>query len=210
MTRLWLFDFDGTLVDSEKVIKSCYLRVGQELAPERFSFIEAMEIGPTLDESSRMILTDKNLHLLDEFKKRFQQLYDDKLVFETPQFPNVDKTLKQLKAQGDHLCIVTNKRSIPTNKLINYYAWDNYFLYVACIDDFQNIKHKSEMINLMKINYSNYDDIYFVGDTFGDGIAANSLKIPFILANYGYGNNQDWGQIVVYKKIEQINEILKF
>ena len=27
MARLWLFDFDGTLVDSEPTIKKCYVKV---------------------------------------------------------------------------------------------------------------------------------------------------------------------------------------
>ncbi|NDE30294.1 MAG: HAD family hydrolase, partial [Flavobacteriia bacterium] len=141
MTRLWLLDFDGTLVDSEKAIKACYLKAGQEFVPERNGFIENMIIGPTLDESSKIILTDKNLHLLDEFKKRFQELYDDKLVLETPQYPEVDETLKKLHSQGDHLCIVTNKRGHPTHKLIEHYSWHHLFYWVACMDENPSVQN---------------------------------------------------------------------
>jgi phosphoglycolate phosphatase len=210
MAKLWLLDFDGTLVDSEKIIKSCYLEVVKELVPERSSFIENMVIGPTLDESARMILLDKKLHLLDPFKNRFQQIYDDKLVFKTPYYPYVDETLNQLHKNGDHLCIVTNKRAHPTYKLINYYGWDHLFEWVACMDKYPSALNKSELISLKNIDKNQYDKIFLVGDTLSDGEAAKANNIPFIYANYGYGNNQNWHKITIFKTIQRFNEILKF
>ena len=210
MARLWLLDFDGTLVDSEKAIKACYLTVGQELVPERCSFIETMVIGPTLDESLRMILTDKNLHLLDSFKKRFQQLYDEKLVFETPQYPHVDKSLNQLHSQGDHLCIVTNKRAYPTHKLIDHYGWHHLFNWVACMDEYPSAQNKSDLISFKKIQQNQYDAIYLVGDTLSDGLAAQTYDIPFIYASYGYGGLQDWSDIPIFGGISGFEQILDF
>ena len=208
MNRLWLFDFDGTLVDSEKAIKACYSKVGQELVPDRCNFIENMVIGPTLDESSRMILTDKNLHLLDSFKKMFQQLYDEKLVLETSRYPQVDETLKQLQDQGDHLCIVTNKRTYPTHKLIDYYGWNHLFDWVACMDEHPSAQNKSDLIRFKNIDQKQYDAIYLVGDTVSDGLAAQELNIQFIKVNYGYGNNQDWNRIKINKIVKKFDEIL--
>jgi phosphoglycolate phosphatase len=209
MTRLWLLDFDGTLVDSEKAIKACYLKVGLELISERCNFIETMVIGPTLEESSRMILTDKNLHLLDTFKKRFQELYDEKLIYNTPKYNNVDETLKQLHSKGDHLCIVTNKRSYPTHKLLKYYCWENLFEWVACMDTYNAAKNKSDLIKLKNDNIKQYDDVFFVGDTPSDGVAAKKNNIKFIKANYGYGRKEDWGQIPIYRNINKFEEILE-
>jgi phosphoglycolate phosphatase len=208
MERLWLLDFDGTLVHSEKAIKACYLKVGQELVPERYNFIETMIIGPTLDESSRMILTDKNQHLIDVFKKKFQKLYDDNLVFETPQYPHVDETLKQLHDQGDHLCIVTNKRAHPTYKLIDHFAWRHLFEWVACMDEYPAAQNKSDLIKLKNIDKNQFDAIYLIGDTLNDGKAAQINDIPFIRADYGYGKDQDWSEVKIFKAIEQFNEVL--
>lgn len=209
MARLWLLDFDGTLVDSEKAIKACYLKVGQELVPNRCDFIENMIIGPTLDESSRMILTDKNLHLLDSFKKRFQQLYDEKLVLETTEYPGVYETLKELNRQGDHLGIVTNKRAYPTRKLINYYNWENLFSWVACMDEHPIAQNKSDLISIKNINHNSYKGIYLIGDTISDGEAAKDHKISFVKANYGYGKIQNWKNIPIYNSINNFSEILK-
>jgi phosphoglycolate phosphatase len=207
MARLWLFDFDGTLVNSEKAIKACYLEVGKELVPERCTFIKTMVIGPTLHESIKMILDNKKLHLLDVFKKKFQQLYDDKLVFETPRYPLVDETLKQLRNQGDHLCVVTNKRAHPTHKLIEHYSWHQLFEWVACMDEYPSAQNKSDIITLKNISKKKYDVIFFVGDTLSDGITAQAHNIPFIWAQYGYGQNQDWSKIKIFKTINSIDEI---
>ena len=209
MARLWLFDFDGTLVDSEKAIKACYLKVGQELVPKRCKFIEKMLIGPTLDESSKIILTNKNLDLLDEFKSRFQELYDESLVFETPQFPNADNTLKKLYEKGDHLCIVTNKRSRPTYNLINYYNWTTLFDWVACMEEYPMVYTKSELIKLKNVDKKKYDKVYLVGDTIIDSQAASCNNILFIKASYGYGKNQDWTNEKIYTSISNINQLLE-
>ena len=210
MARLWLLDFDGTLVDSEKAIKACYLKVGQELVPERYSFIETMVIGPTLNDSSKMILTDKNLHLLDVFKNKFQQLYDDNLVLETPQYPHVDETLNRLHRQGDQLCIVTNKRAYPTHKLIDHYGWNHIFNWVACMDEYPSAQNKSDLISIRNIKKNQYDAIYLVGDTLSDGVAAHNHDIPFIYASYGYGGLQDWSDIPIFEGISGFEKILGF
>lgn len=209
MKRLWLLDFDGTLVNSEQAIKACYLKVGSELVPERCKFIETMIIGPTLDESSRIILTEKNFHLLDTFKIRFKELYDEKLVLETPQYPNVNSTLIKLHEKGDHLSILTNKRSYPTQKLIDYYDWNHFFLWVACLEKYPSAMDKSDLISIKKIKVNQYDQIFFIGDTLSDGIAAAAHNIPFIRASYGYGMNQNWDGIAIFKSIQQFNEILE-
>lgn len=209
MAKLWLLDFDGTLVDSMKAIKACYLKVGKELIPDRCSYIENMNIGPTLDESSRMILTDKNLHLVDEFKRKFQQLYDDKLVLKTTLYPHVDKTIKKLISQGDQLCIVTNKRAYPTHKLINYYGWKNIFKSISCIDEHPKAKNKTQLINNIKIKKNYYSKIFYIGDTVIDGIAANYHNLNFIKAKYGYGKDENWEGIKIYKEIKKFNEILE-
>lgn len=210
MSRLWLLDFDGTLVDSEHTIKSCYIKVGQELVPDRLDIIKNMIIGPTLEESSRMILTSDNIHLLDKFKNRFQKLYDEEMILKTKQYPNVNSTLEKLYKQGDHISILTNKRFYPTQKLINYYGWNQFFLWVACMDKYPSAIDKSDLISIKKININQYDKIFLIGDTLSDASAAEAHNIPFIRANYGYGMNQNWDGIAIFKSIQQFNEILKF
>ena len=208
MGKLWIFDFDGTLVDSEVAIKHCYLKVTEKLLPERINFVKNILIGPTLEDTARTILTNKNLHLKNEFMKEFQSQYDSEMVLETPIYPNVSEVLGNLKSNGDSLSVLTNKRAIPTHKLINHYKWNDLFDWVACMDEYPDLKNKSELLKNQDILKKNYSKILLVGDTVNDGITAEKNEIDFIKVNYGYGREQDWQGIKIFKSIDNFHELL--
>ena len=208
MGKLWIFDFDGTLVDSAVAIKHCYLKVTEKLLPERINFVENILIGPTLEETAQSILTNKNLHLKDLFIKEFQSQYDSEMVLETPIYPNVSEVLGNLKSNGDSLSVLTNKRAIPTHKLINHYKWNDLFDWVACMDEYPDLKNKSELLKKQDIPKKNYSKILLVGDTLNDGITAEKNEIDFIKVNYGYGREQDWQGINIFKSIDKFDELL--
>jgi len=208
MGKLWIFDFDGTLVDSEVAIKHCYLKVTEKLLPERINFVKNILIGPTLEDTARTILTNKNLHLKNEFMKEFQSQYDSEMVLETPIYPNVSEVLGNLKSNGDSLSVLTNKRAIPTHKLINHYKWNDLFDWVACMDEYPDLKNKSELLKNQDILKKNYSKILLVGDTVNDGITAEKNEINFVKVNYGYGQKQDWQRINIFKSIDKFDELL--
>ena len=208
MGKLWIFDFDGTLVDSAVAIKHCYLKVTEKLLPERINFVENILFGPTLEETAQSILTNKNLHLKDLFIKEFQSQYDGEIVLETPIYLNVSDVLQKLKNNGDSLSVLTNKRAIPTHKLIKHYKWDNFFDWVACMDEYPDLKNKSELLKKQDIPKKNYSKILLVGDTLNDGITAEKNEIDFIKVNYGYGREQDWQGINIFKSIDKFDELL--
>ena len=208
MGKLWIFDFDGTLVDSAVAIKHCYLKVTEKLLPERINFVKNILIGPTLEDTARTILTNKNLHLKNEFMKEFQSQYDSEMVLETPIYPNVSEVLGNLKSNGDSLSVLTNKRAIPTHKLINHYKWNDLFDWVACMDEYPDLKNKSELLKNQDILKKNYSKILLVGDTVNDGITAEKNEINFVKVNYGYGQKQDWQRINIFKSIDNFQELL--
>jgi len=208
MKRLWIFDFDGTLVDSEVAIRRCYSQTTEELIPERLDYAKDILIGPTLKETTNLILTEKNSHLREKFMERFRAAYDENIVLQTPIFSGVDEVIRHLKEAGDHLAILTNKRSYPTHKLIQHYRWNNLFNWVACMDDFPQAKNKTELLKLQNIKRSDYKQIYLIGDTTHDGSTANNHNIKFIKVNYGYGGSQNWNGIKIFNAINSFNKLL--
>ena len=208
MSKFWIFDFDGTLVDSESAIRKCYMSITSEIAPSRINTAQTILIGPTLDESSREILGQELLHLLPDFKQAFQYEYDSHTVFETLTYPAADNVLRTLRSRGDRIGLATNKRLEPTSALIKYYKWNDYFEFIACLDQFAYAKNKAEMLSTMLKKHDNFTNASMVGDTLPDGIAAKGNHLRFIKANYGYGKDLDWRGIPVYKTINQISEIL--
>ena len=55
----------------------------------------------------------------------------------------------------------------------------------------------------------NFNKALFVGDTVNDGLSANLNQLPFILAYYGYGQDQDWSKVKVKEDIQKFSEIFQ-
>ena len=96
MGKYWIFDFDGTLVDSEKPIKKCYEKITGTLAPSRLKIAEEILIGPTLQETTKMILGSDNANQYESFIELFKKEYDGNLLLDTKPYLGVLETLQKL------------------------------------------------------------------------------------------------------------------
>ena len=76
MNKAIIFDFDGTLVDSEKAIYQCFQSITNYLAPERIGYAKNILIGPPLRDTASEILGQNHQEKLDEFVKLFIEMHD--------------------------------------------------------------------------------------------------------------------------------------
>jgi phosphoglycolate phosphatase len=208
LSKAIIFDFDGTLVDSEITIYQCFQSITNCLAPERINYAENVLIGPPLRDTASEILGPNHQEYLDEFVKLFIEMHDDYAIKNTQPYPGTVDTLKKLSSKGVLMAVATNKRYAPTIKLINHFNWQNYFTNIECSDGQKQIRNKDEMIQEILKN-NNFYKAFFVGDTVNDGLSANLNQLPFILASYGYGQDQDWTKVNVIKGIKKFSEILQ-
>ena len=91
--------------------------------------------------------------------------------------------------------------------LLNYFGWDKYFEWIACIDQYSQFDNKTEMVTFLISENPKFKNSYLVGDTLSDGNAANENNLNFIKANFGYGTNQNWEGIQIYKTIEELKDL---
>jgi len=208
LNKAIIFDFDGTLVDSEITIYQCFQSITNYLAPERVDYAKNILIGPPLRDTASEILGPNHQGQLDEFVKLFIEMHDEHAIKNTQAYPGVIETLKKLSSKGISMAVATNKRYAPTFKLINHFSWQEYFTFIECSDGQNQIRNKDEMIQEILKN-NNFNKAFFVGDTVNDGLSANLNQLPFILACYGYGRDQDWSKVNVKKDIQNFSEILK-
>ena len=207
MNKAIIFDFDGTLVDSEITIYQCFQSITNFLAPERIDYAKNILIGPPLRDTASEILGPNHQDKLNEFVEIFIEMHDEQAIKNTQPYPGVIEILKKLRSKKILMAVATNKRYSPTIKLINHFDWQEYFTSIECSDSQSQIRNKDEMIQeILKNNI--FNKAYFVGDTVNDGLSANLNQLPFILARYGYGRNQDWSRVNVKKVIQDFSEIL--
>lgn len=209
MTKAFIFDFDGTLVDSEQTIYQCFQSITRKLAPERIEYAKNVLIGPPLRDTASEILGPNHLDKLDEFVQLFISMHDEQVIQHTKPYPDVVKVLKKLYVNKIPMAIATNKRSAPTIKLIDHFGWNDYFSAIECSDSQSEMRNKTNMIKDIINQNQVFFKGYLVGDTVNDGLSANFNQVPFIKVCYGYGRNQDWSKVNVYKEIIHFIEILK-
>ena len=209
MTKAFIFDFDGTLVDSEKAIYHCFQSITKKLAPNRVEYAKNILIGPPLRDTAFEILGHEHQDSLDEFVQLFITMHDEQVIEHTQPYPDVIQVLKQLHTQNIPMAVATNKRSAPTKKLIDHFNWNDYFQSVECADSQSQIRNKDAMIQDIINQNKSFHGSYFIGDTVNDGLSANLNQLSFIKACYGYGRDQDWSKVSSYQEIHQFSEILK-
>jgi phosphoglycolate phosphatase len=209
LSTAFIFDFDGTLVDSEQAIYQCFQSITKQLAPERMEYAKNILIGPPLRDTASEILGPDHLDSLDEFVQLFIAMHDEQVIQHTHPYPNVDKVLKQLQTKNIPMAIATNKRQTPTKKLINHFGWNDYFSSIECSDSHTGIRNKDDMIKDVIKQEKSFHKSFLVGDTLNDGLSANKNNLLFIKAKYGYGKNQNWSDVKIHVSIDKIEEILK-
>ena len=208
LNKAIIFDFDGTLVDSEITIYKCFQTITNYLAPERIDYAKNILIGPPLRDTASEILGSNHQGQLNEFVKLFIEMHDEHAIKNTQPYPGVIDTLKKLSSKGISMAVATNKRYAPTINLIKHFDWQEYFAFIECSDSKSQIRNKDEMIQEILKN-NNFNNALFVGDTVNDGLSANLNQLPFILACYGYGRNQDWSKVKLKFGIQKFSEILQ-
>jgi len=204
-----IFDFDGTLVDSEQAIYQCFQSITKQLAPNRVESAKNILIGPPLRDTASEILGPEHQDSLDEFVQLFIEMHDEQVMQHTQPYPDVIQVLKQLHNKNIPMAVATNKRLAPTKKIIDHFGWNDYFSLIECCDSHNEMRNKDAMIQDIVNQNPSFQGSYFIGDTVNDGLSANLNQLPFIKACYGYGRDQDWSKVTVYQEIHQFSEIIK-
>ena len=202
-----IFDFDGTLVDSENSIYQCFQNITNYIAPERISYAKNVLIGPPLRDTASKILGPNHQNQLDEFVKLFIEMHDEHAIDNTNPYPGANKILQHLSSMSIPMAIATNKRQAPTIKLIEHFGWSSFFELIECSDTQPDLRDKFKMIQDIKNSNDWFENAYFVGDTVNDGNSANQHNLKFVRALYGYGSNQDWSSVDINRDIKTASDL---
>jgi len=181
-----LFDLDGTLIDSYEVIKS-----GLVLTLDYFNIEPKFDIGnhcvgPPLTEIFTLLSNNSDEKIITLMVNYFKEIYDEELYKLSHPFPHMNKLLLSLSTKK-RLFLITNKRELPTKKILLLRNWANLFTDCYCVDTFVNERYcKADLINIMISSHNlNKKSCIYVGDHSDDYIAANSAGISFLkVANY--------------------------
>lgn len=184
-----LFDLDGTLIDSAPGILTSFSAVLKEARIEPLLSLDDSLIGPPLRMTMKMLTGIEAADELDVLVERFKTIYDEKGFRETRAYGDIPELLETLQSMGVSMAIATNKRRIPTLRILEYFDWCRFFAVVGTLDT-TTPPHgdKASLIRavMLETGASPGSSLY-VGDKPEDGLAARANGLAFVAAGWGYG-----------------------
>ncbi len=183
-----IFDIDGTLWDSRKVVADSWNAALAEHTKYnvQFNYEEIGRLfGKPMDEIFRTLLgniPDDEMEGLIDLMYNYEHHYLD--MYPPSAYDGTYKVLEQLSKKYK-LYIVTNAQKGYTEKLFAATAICPFFTDWLCFGDTNAPKD----VTLRKIiERNNIKSPVYIGDTQGDADACKKAGIPMIYAAYGLGN----------------------
>ncbi len=191
--KIILFDLDGTLIDSTEAIVSTFLHSFNQL---EFNFTGNEEdiknlIGYPLDIMYKDLGVEENRvwDFVDTYKQRYKIISKEKTLLLENAYEAVE-----LASQIGRVSVVTTKTRTYTMPLLEHFNIAQFFEIVTGRENVQNPKPHPEpiLITLEQMNYNkDIHDVWMIGDTKLDLIAANEANVNSIGLLCGYGNEEE-------------------
>lgn len=176
----FIFDFDGTLADSQQcsvvATRKTFEEFGLSIPSEEvIEYYMGIPIEKSFKEMSERILTDEEFNqLLQTFRKNYKEVENDLLnVF--PFIPEVLNTLRQTKKL---LFVVSSKKSDVLLRNLQTLSIDHYFHEIIGSDKVTNYKpHPEGILKIVEDYQLNKETTIMIGDATFDLQMAKSAGV---------------------------------
>ncbi|MGP8152659.1 MAG: HAD family hydrolase [Smithella sp.] len=182
--KLFLFDFDGVLVDSldvyEKTVTDCLQSINQPLIRNREEFLELFE------DNFYESLKNKGINL-DVFMKNAEDILARVKIKNMKPFPAVAPVIEEL--HKNHCLIVISSNDYASIKeALELFNYDGYFREILG-SDFMFSK-KEKILYASKKYHVTLQDIYYIGDTMGDIKEGKQAGVKTVGVTWGWHSKE--------------------
>lgn len=202
MKKLYVFDFDGTLVNTFYDSVIAYNKALEKHGLPLYEY-------DSLDDVDYHDFTSNMTSNMDVLETYGEILTNDKKLYTQP-YPHVREVLKQLADNGKELAICSNRLQ---NQLLEYtqqFFEDIPFTHIIGYIPDGGFKPQPQVINriLDNVEYER-DEILYIGDKQEDIETAQNVGLDMVIVTWGQGNKETYDNKYPIKVIDNINQMLE-
>lgn len=186
LKKLFIFDWDGTLIDSADKIVGAMLAAIAELQLEPRSDAEARNIiGLGLPEAVQHLYPDLSAVGQQAMRAAYARHFTEADQVPCALFPGALETLNALREQGCLLAIATGKNRRGLTRVLGGLGLSDFFDGSRCADETRSKPHPQMLYELLVEFGLPLEAAVMVGDTEYDMAMARSAGIDRIAVDYG-------------------------
>lgn len=205
---LIIFDWDGTLCDSQARIVQCMQRAAKVLEIKVLTEVQIKEvIGLGLPESMRRLYPNLDPTLREQLKAQYIEFFLAADITPSPLFQGVEAGLAQLKANKAALAVATGKSRRGLNRVLDYHQFNDLFIATRCADETQSKPDPTMLNELLEVSGYSPHEAIMVGDTEYDMAMAETIGMPRVAVSYGV---HDITRLQAYKPLVCIDHFSEF
>lgn len=205
---LLVFDWDGTLMDSEARIVSC---ISASLADLGLPALEKSAIrniiGLGLREAVDRLLPGSDATLHERLAERYRFHFLDTAHAPSMLFPGVRETLQRLHEQGYLLAVATGKGRQGLNSVLEETGCADLFHITRCADECHSKPHPQMLLEIMQDLAVEPRDTLMIGDTEYDMHMANNAGTAALAVTCGVHARERLLECAPLACLESITEL---
>ncbi len=183
---LLVFDWDGTLMDSEARIIECVRAAAVDLdleVPEDNAIRNIIGLG--LSEAVLGMFPGADAQLVTDVVDRYRYHFLVKNTKPSPLFQGAEAVLEELRQQGYLMAIATGKGRAGLDRVLGYTGLGDLFHATRCADETFSKPHPDMLLQIMDELGTDKGNTLMIGDTEWDMQMARNAGAHGLAVSYG-------------------------
>ncbi|MEE3324624.1 MAG: HAD family hydrolase [Methanosphaera sp.] len=203
MKKFYIFDFDGTLVNTFYDSVIAYNKALKQNNLPEYTY-ESLD---QIDYSDFINSMTEDMQVL----KLYSKIYEESEKEYTLPYDGINEVLKELIKRGNEVAICSNR----SQEQLEYYTEKLFpeidFKYVIGYTPEGGFKPNPEVMNriLNNVNYKK-GEIVYIGDKKTDIVTAQNVELDVIIVTWGQGDEEAYYDNYPIKIIDNVKELLDF